>query len=99
MYISRYEAYPIYEPAEGGYYYWGWQLVESYKVRHGRAKKKLRQIARTLEKEAAVMRGSRFCYTPNMTAMYGRYIGDGTKYVIESRRHIGREERGWRPYE
>lgn len=28
-YISHYMEYPIYEPAEGGYYYSGNQLVES----------------------------------------------------------------------
>ena len=28
-YISHYEEYPIYEPAEGGYYYPGNQLVAS----------------------------------------------------------------------
>ena len=33
-YISHYEEYPIYEPAEGGYYYPGNQLVamELYNV-------------------------------------------------------------------
>ena len=31
-YVSYYEAFPIFEPAEGGYYYEGRQLIDSIKV-------------------------------------------------------------------
>ena len=30
FFVSYYECYPIYEPAEGGYYYEGRELIDSY---------------------------------------------------------------------
>ena len=50
-YISHYEEYPIYEPAEGGYYYAGNQLVESeWKSKHA-CKKELHRIWQECEKD------------------------------------------------
>lgn len=42
--ISHYEEYPIYEPAEGGYYYAGNQLVETERMSKRACKKKLLEI-------------------------------------------------------
>ena len=39
IYLSYYEEYPIYEPAEGGYYYSGAELVESERLSKRAAKK------------------------------------------------------------
>lgn len=43
-YISHYEEYPIYEPAEGGYYYPGNQLVASERKSKRACKKNLLEI-------------------------------------------------------
>ena len=43
-YISHYEEYPIYEPAEGGYYYQGNQLVTSERKSKRACKKNLLEI-------------------------------------------------------
>lgn len=43
-YISHYEEYPIYEPAEGGYYYSGNQLTESERMSKRSCKKELLRI-------------------------------------------------------
>lgn len=43
-YITHYEEYPIYEPAEGGYYYAGNQVVESERKSKRAAKKNFEEI-------------------------------------------------------
>lgn len=50
-YISHYEEYPIYEPAEGGYYYAGNQLVESERKSKRACKKELLRIWEECQKE------------------------------------------------
>ena len=50
-YISHYEEYPIYEPAEGGFYYAGNQLVESEKLSKRACKKELLRIWEECKKE------------------------------------------------
>ena len=42
--ISRYEEYPIYEPAEGGYYYPGNRLVESERKSKRQCRKDFEEI-------------------------------------------------------
>lgn len=50
-YISHYEEYPIYEPAEGGYYYAGNQLVESERKSKRACKKNLLEIWEECKKD------------------------------------------------
>jgi len=50
-YISHYTEYPIYEPAEGGYYYSGNQLVESEHKSKRACKKELLRIWEECKKE------------------------------------------------
>ena len=50
-YISHYEEYPIYEPAEGGYYYAGNQLVESERKSKRACKKELLRIWEECQRE------------------------------------------------
>lgn len=42
--ISHYEEYPIYEPAEGGYYYAGNQLVVSERKSKRQCRKDFEEI-------------------------------------------------------
>ncbi|MBD5534544.1 MAG: hypothetical protein HDQ99_02570 [Lachnospiraceae bacterium] len=50
-YISHYEEYPIYESAEGGYYYAGNQLVKSERKSKRACKKELMEIWKQCEKD------------------------------------------------
>ena len=44
IYLSHYVMYPIFEPAEGGYYYEGVQLVNSIRLSKRAAKQKFKEI-------------------------------------------------------
>lgn len=43
-YLSYYKEYPIYEPAEGGYYYAGNQLVKSERLSKRQCRRKFEKI-------------------------------------------------------
>ena len=43
-YITHYEEYPIYEPAEGGYYYTGNQIAETERLSKNQCRKVLNKI-------------------------------------------------------
>lgn len=87
-FVSFYEAYPIYEPAEGGYYYEGEQLVESIKVGS------LKRARRIMRREAANLGFT--CIGSNSSSLRGKYIGESEYIYIETVRGI--HEHGWHPY-
>ena len=106
-YITHYEQYPIYEPAEGGYYYAGNQVVESERLSKCKAKANMNEIWAMCEAENAENEkwekrtGQRFDYwhrsnDGNKIWKTSRYIGEGESYVIE--RNKGSETRGYVPY-
>lgn len=106
-YLTHYEEYPIYEPAEGGYYYAGNEVVASERLSKRQAKKKLSQIWAMCEEENAENEqweertGSRFDYwvrsaDGNEIWRSSRYIGEGERYVIERRK--GSQVSGYEPY-
>jgi len=106
-YLTHYEEYPIYEPAEGGYYYSGNQVVESKRLSKRQAKKQLREIWAMCEEENEENQkweertGQRFDYWQrsadgNEIWKSTRCIGEGESYVIE--RKLGKNRRGWEPY-
>lgn len=100
IYLSYYEEYPIYEPAEGGYYYAGNKLVKSERMSERQAKKKLAEIWADAQKENEILpEVEQWVMDSNRRGIYksSRYIGEGESYIIE--RHKGSEERGWQPYE
>lgn len=100
-YVCEYTQYPIYEPAEGGYYYEGAQLT-SYVKTHSlrRARKILNKWVKeyydaenilTPDAEAALdeHRGSHWFYST-------RYVGEGMEWHIETK--LGKHEHGYHPY-
>ena len=98
-YITHYEEYPIYEPAEGGYYYDGNELISSEKMSERQAKKKLAEIWADVQKENEILpEGEQWVMSGDKRGVYrsSKYIGEGESYIIE--RHKGSEERGWQPY-
>ena len=89
-YLTRYDEYPIYEPAEGGYYYSGQDVEEYYECDSmEEAKQQLANMKEELEycgfevlEEGAYLRS--------------KYIGEGVLWVIEN--ELGENKRGWHPY-
>lgn len=77
VWLSEYREYPIYESAEGGYYYEGLELVQTERLSKRAAKKKFDQLAIELIKES-----ENDDYPWNMSDIkYGRHIFKGSKYI------------------
>ena len=107
VYLTRYEEYPIYEPAEGGYYYPGNEVVAHERLSKRQAKRKLEAIWKECLQEnireygeenpsdhKAWHRGSNEYH--NHIWKGSRYIGEGQSIIIE--RRLGSETTGWHPY-
>lgn len=99
-YVTMYGLYPIYEPAEGGYYYNGVQILESYGFQTFRAarkflRKKYKELYRNPEQE---VKGAEWHCTPNHQhfGVDGKYVGKG--WFIQLERKQGISVRGWVPY-
>lgn len=93
-YVSYYEEYPIYEPAEGGYYYAGNVLQFTHRV--GSLKKARKLLKKYIEDAEQYHRpydyiGKNYAYKDG-----GDYIGRGRELRIET--VPGRRERGYVPY-
>ena len=86
-YVSLYERYPIYEAAEGGYYYEGRELTLSYRTRSlNKARRILRELAAEWDMECFYNKAhSDYCY-----------IGEGNDAYIETA--FGKHEEGYKPY-
>ena len=112
-YISHYEEYPIYEPAEGGYYYSGNGLVESERLSKRKAKAELERIWIECQKENEEVRKY---YNNNEEKCYGKlWVRDknyiyrnydpydynryiGTGESFTIERHQGSQRKGRVPY-
>lgn len=91
--VSHYQEYPIFEPAEGGYYYSGTELVETERLSRRQAKKKFKAIVEELlddEFEDWFFDGEW------QVTLYSKYIGEGEFWCIE--RKAGSHVEGWKPY-
>lgn len=104
-YVTYYEEYPIYEPAEGGYYYSGNRVVEYERLSKRKAKAMMKEIWAECEKENAEHPDEDRYGEPhewnissdgNYIYRQGYHIGEGVSYVLE--RKLGSEKRGWHPY-
>lgn len=93
FYVTYYQEYPIYEPAEGGYYYAGMEAIYSkgFDTRE-EAEEHLREVA-------ANEYDSGWGNIKNGVARRGKYIGEGEQIVIETRRDYLSQEKGWEPYQ
>jgi hypothetical protein len=77
VYLTHYQEYPIYEPAEGGYYYAGNEAFEYYRLNSVKqAKRKLTKMQKSLEAEGFIVYEDR-AYLPS------KYIGEGESWQIE----------------
>lgn len=58
-YLTHYEEFPIYEPAEGGYYYAGNDVSEYTKLSKRQAKKQLMKLWEELDEENLRLYGAK----------------------------------------
>ena len=91
VYLTHYSEYPIYEPAEGGYYYAGNQAFEYYRfLTKCGAKRHLAKMRAELEADG-------FVVLTDYAYLRSKYIGEGESWRIE--RKYGSHNSGWHPYE
>jgi hypothetical protein len=98
VWLSHYEEYPIYEPAEGGYYYSGLALVKTERLSKRAAKRKFDEMAKQLIEES-----KNEPYPWCESSYFGRQLVRGSKYIGEGaficiERKKGIHESGWKPY-
>ena len=96
-YITLYHEYPIYEPAEGGYYYAGLQAhsAEGYNS--------FKEAAAAIGQVAKELVDSGYNFVKKSAGEYedygDKYIGTGSILCIEDNKHFRSRERGYQPYE
>ena len=113
-YLTHYEEYPIFEPAEGGYYYAGNQVTESERMSKRACKKALARLWEEAKAENLAEFGEEI---PKGTDSHGNRIypwirlitPQGVRIIKRSRyigdgesfvieKRCGSEERGYVPY-
>jgi hypothetical protein len=77
VYLTHYCEYPIYEPAEGGYYYSGREAYEYYRLNS------VKQAKRKLAKMKAELEAEGFIVDEDRADLYSKYIGEGESWRIE----------------
>lgn len=99
-YVTEYEQYPIYEPAEGGYYYTGTTLCHHIKTTSlKKARKLLKRLARNFFDSEGRLDNETEDYinsASNHIYLSSNHIGEGMEWHIETR--LGKHEHGWHPY-
>jgi hypothetical protein len=91
VYLTHYCEYPIYEPAEGGYYYAGRYACEHYRfLTKWGAKRQLRKMQAELEEYDWTVCED-YAFLPS------KYVGEGEQWCIE--RKLGSHESGKQVYQ
>lgn len=93
FYVTYYQEYPIYEPAEGGYYYPGRDAIYS---KGFNTKEEAEAHVEELKNEDGEGGWEKYSdgYIRN-----GKYVGDAEWLVIETRKTYLSQEKGWEPYQ
>lgn len=96
-YISHYKEYPIYEPAEGGYYYAGNELIESERKSKRACKKELLRIweeCKSENEEYGFMEDniSEWYDITKATGVYPWIFYEERNYIEKGSRYIGEGE-------
>ena len=91
VYLTHYQQYPLYEPAEGGYYYAGNEAFESFTfLTKWGAKRQLAKMRAELEADD-------FTVYDDKAILSSKYIGEGESWEIE--RKYGSHNRGKQIYQ
>lgn len=97
VFITHYEEYAIYEPAEGGYYYAGNQALDwEVYPNLDKAKERLQEILSELKAEDGEFEWHILSNGMEVHCKTRQYIGTNESYVIE--RVVGSQNRGRVPY-
>lgn len=97
-FVTTYSLYPIYEPAEGGYYYEGVEIRNSRAFQSRRKAKQYINKLYRLEIACGENQDKYWFAQPDNT-LFGcgsKFIGEGWYVTLE--RKQGAEEKGWEPY-
>ena len=112
--VQRYQRYPIFEPAEGSYYYDGIEPEEHPCSIHNTKKEAIDALHKLVDVENNelldsyykrdnndIPRGSLRLSSGGESALSIRhkYIGEGCEYYVEPINRRGRHRRGWQPYQ
>lgn len=92
-YVSYYESYPIFEPAEGGYYYEGVGLQNF--ERFGSLKSAQRFLRKKIEECGGKVE---FDYIGKYEARKHESNKIGDSWYLRIETVCGKHERGWYPY-
>lgn len=105
-YLTYYEAYPIYEPAEGGYYYEGRNATKWWESENlNELLNSISNFAEDFEMEKMPfdfddikdeLEKWGYCV---VALTHAKYIGDDEYLVMETERAFHKYESGWHPYE
>lgn len=97
-YVTIYNEYPIYEPAEGGYYYTGADISESWGFQTFRdAKRFIRKLYKECVQSGDTKSEYWYCNSNHLFfGMDSYYIGEG--WFIQLERKQGASVKGWEPY-
>lgn len=105
-YLTYYEAYPIYEPAEGGYYYEGRTAIKWWESED--IDELLNSISNFAEEFGMEKMPFDFDDIKDELEKWGycivalthaKYIGDDEYLVMETERAFHKYEAHWHPYE
>lgn len=105
-YLTYYEAYPIYEPAEGGYYYEGRTAIKWWESED--VDELLNSISNFAEEFGMEKMPFNFDNIKDELKKWGycvvalthaKYIGDDEYLVMETERAFHKYEAHWHPYE
>ena len=105
-YLTYYEAYPIYEPAEGGYYYEGRTAIKWWESED--IDELLNSISNFAEEFGMEKTPFDFDDIKDELEKWGycvvalthaKYIGDDEYLVMETERAFHKYEAHWHPYE
>ena len=105
-YLTYYEAYPIYEPAEGGYYYEGRNAIKWWESED--INELLNSISNFTEEFEMEMLPFDFDDIKDELKKWGycvvalthaKYIGDDEYLVMETEKAFQKYEAHWHPYE
>lgn len=105
FYVSYITEYPIYEPAEGGYYYAGTHIEECIECNSWKKANKLFQKLKGEFREmyeyerghiVELEVGGCGKYTNPAIIFHSYYIGDGARLEITRKKPV---PHGWHPYE
>ena len=105
-YLTYYEAYPIYEPAEGGYYYEGRNAIKWWEsedinellnsISNFAEEFGMKTIPFDFDDIKDELKKWGYCV---VALTHAKYIGDDEYLVMETERAFQKYEAHWHPYE